>query len=93
MRVEGVMPEWRAPASWLYFAGGCLGSVYVTAAILLTPRIGAAAVMAFSVAGQLTAGLIIDRIGFMGVAVRELSAGRIVGALLLCAGVVMIRMF
>lgn len=93
VRAEGVMPDWRAPAPWLYFAGGCLGSVYVTAAILLTPRIGAAAVMAFSVAGQLTAGLIIDRIGFMGVAVRELSAGRIAGALLLCVGVVMIRMF
>ena len=92
-RVEGVAPDWRAPAPWLYFVGGCLGSVYVTAAILLTPRIGAAAVMAFSVAGQLTAGLIIDRIGFMGVAVRELTAGRMVGALLLCAGVVMIRMF
>lgn len=92
-RVDGAIPDWRAPAPWLYFAGGCLGSVYVTAAILLTPRIGAAAVMAFSVAGQLTAGLLIDRIGFMGVAVRELTAGRIVGALLLCAGVVMIRMF
>nr|CAD6415070.1 EamA-like transporter family protein [Rhizobium sp. Q54] len=92
-RIQGAVPNWSAPAPWLYFAGGCLGSVYVTGAILLTPRIGAAAVMAFSVAGQLTAGLIIDRIGFMGVAVRELSAGRIIGALLLCAGVVMIRMF
>lgn len=93
MRAEGTVPDWRAPAPWLYFAGGCLGSVYVTAAILLTPRIGAAAVMALSVAGQLTAGLIIDRIGFLGVAVRELTAGRVVGALLLCAGVVMIRIF
>ena len=92
-RFQGIAPDWHAPAPWLYFAGGCLGSVYVTAAILLTPRIGAAAVMTFSVAGQLTAGLLIDRIGFMGVAVRELTAGRIVGALLLCAGVVMIRMF
>ncbi len=92
-KAQGLIPDWRAPDPWLYFVGGCLGSVYVTAAILLTPRIGAAAVMAFSVAGQLTAGIIIDRIGFMGVAVREISAGRVMGALLLCAGVVLIRIY
>lgn len=92
-KVEGRMPDWRAPAPWLYVAGGFLGTVYVTTAILLTPRIGAAAVMGLAVAGQLTAGLIIDRIGFLGVAVRELSLGRVAGAVLLLTGAVMIRTF
>ncbi|MDO9418559.1 DMT family transporter [Pararhizobium sp.] len=92
-KVEGKMPDWRAPAHWLYFAGGALGTVYVTTAILLTPRIGAAAVMGLAVAGQLIAGLMIDRIGFLGVTVREISAGRIAGAAMLLAGVVMIRTF
>jgi transporter family-2 protein len=68
-----------------------LGTVYVTTAIFLTPRIGAAAVMAFAVSGQLLAGILLDRIGFLGMAVREISVGRIGGAVLLVAGALMIR--
>lgn len=92
-RAQGSGPQFAAPAPWLYVAGGFLGTVYVTSAILLTPRIGAAAVMALSVAGQLLAGILLDRIGFMGLAVRELSLGRIAGAVLLVAGVLLIRTF
>ncbi|GEO83341.1 MULTISPECIES: DMT family transporter [Alphaproteobacteria] len=91
-RAQGRMPDFGAPAPWLYVAGGALGTLYVTTAILLTPRIGAAAVMAFAVTGQLMAGLLIDRVGFLGVAVRELSLGRIAGAVLLISGAVMIRL-
>lgn len=92
-RSEGRVLDWAAPTPWLYVAGGCLGAVYVTTAVLLTPRIGAAAVMAFAVTGQLLAGILIDRAGFLGVAVHELSLGRLAGAALLVAGAVMIRMF
>ena len=88
---EGRAPDWRGPDLWLYVAGGALGTMYVTTAIYLTPRIGAAAVMAFAVSGQLLAGILLDRIGFLGMAVREISVGRIAGALLLVAGALMIR--
>jgi transporter family-2 protein len=91
VQVADVELDWRAPPPWMFAAGGCLGAVYVTAAILLTPRIGAASVMALAVAGQLLAGLLLDRIGFLGMAVREISLGRAAGAVLLVAGVVMIR--
>jgi transporter family-2 protein len=83
--------NWRAPPAWTFVAGGFLGTVYVTAAVFLVPRLGAAAVMALAVAGQLLAGLFLDRIGFLGMAVRELSVGRIAGAVMLVVGVVMIR--
>ena len=92
-RTQGVAVQWAVPSPWLYVAGGALGTVYVTSAILLTPRIGAAAVMALSVAGQLLAGIALDRMGFLGLAVREISLGRITGALLLVTGVVLIRVF
>ena len=92
-KVEGTVPQWRSPSPWLYVVGGCLGSIYITTVILLTPRIGTTAVMALTLAGQMTAGLVIDRIGFMGLTVRELSAGRIAGALLLIAGVFLIRKY
>lgn len=88
---EGRSPDWRGPDLWLYVAGGALGTVYVTTAIFLTPRIGAAAVMAFAVSGQLLAGILLDRMGFLGMAVREISVGRVAGAMLLVAGALMIR--
>lgn len=90
---EGRAPDWRVPAVWTYVVGGALGSIYVTSVIYLIPRIGAAAVMAFAVSGQLLAGILLDRIGFLGMAVREVSVGRIAGALLLVAGALMIRVF
>ncbi|MDH7784571.1 transporter family-2 protein [Ochrobactrum sp. 19YEA23] len=90
-KATGNLPAFNVPAGWLFVAGGALGCIYVTASILLTPRIGAAAVMGLAVAGQLMAGLLADRIGFMGVAVREITAGRVVGAVLLLTGALMIR--
>ena len=53
---------------------------------------GAAALMAFLFAGQLLAGMLIDRAGLLGVAVREISLGRITGAVLLLAGALLVRL-
>ena len=91
-RVQGISLDWKAPAPWLFVAGGVLGGSYVTIATILIPRVGAAAVMAFLVAGQLLGGLLLDRIGFLGMAVREISLGRIAGAVLLVAGALLVRL-
>ncbi|MBO9587836.1 MULTISPECIES: DMT family transporter [Devosia] len=83
--------NFAAPAQWTLVAGGLLGAFYVFSNITLTPMIGAAAVMALSVTGQLMAGLVLDKVGFMGMAVREITMGRVAGAALLIVGAVMIR--
>jgi transporter family-2 protein len=93
IKLQSVSPDWRAPPLWLFVAGGCLGTIYVVSAILLTPRIGAASLMALAIAGQLLAGILLDRIGFLGIAVRELSFGRMFGALLLVCGAIMVQRF
>lgn len=90
--IGGIAIDFRAPAGWLFVAGGVLGAFYVTVAVILTPRIGAAAVMAFAVTGQLLAGILVDRIGFLGIAVREISVGRIAGAAMLLGGALLIRL-
>jgi transporter family-2 protein len=91
-RTQDISLDWKAPAPWLFVAGGLLGGSYVTISTILIPRIGAAALMALIVAGQLLAGMLMDRIGFLGMAVREISLGRIAGAILLMAGAVLIRL-
>src|SRR5690349_14805563 len=91
-RTQGISLDWKAPAPWLFVAGGLLGGSYVTISTILIPRIGAAALMAFLVAGQLVAGMLLDRIGFLGMAVREISLGRVAGAVLLMAGALPVRL-
>jgi len=88
----GTPIRFGAPAPWLLVTGGLLGAFFVTSTIVLTPMIGTAAVMALAIAGQLLAGLTLDKIGFLGTAVREISMGRIAGAILLVIGALMIRL-
>ncbi|HTV68931.1 MAG TPA: DMT family transporter [Rhizobiaceae bacterium] len=90
---DGLSLQWRAPALWLFIVGGLLGASVVTCSVILAPKIGAAALMACLISGQLLAGIALDRIGFLGLAVREISLGRIAGALLLLAGALMIRIY
>lgn len=92
-QAQGITIAWRAPPLWMFLAGGCLGAIFVTCALVLTPKLGAAATMAFIVAGQLLAGLLLDRLGYFDLAVRELTLGRVGGAILLLAGALLIRLY
>ncbi len=82
---------WRAPPMWLYLVGGCFGAAYVTAAIFITPRIGAGAMSALAIGGQLIAGLILDRLGFLGIPEHGFTPGRLAGAALLILGTLLVR--
>lgn len=90
-QVSGTTISWHVPPLWMFIAGGCLGAGYILCAIILTPRIGTAAMMAFVVSGQLIAGLLLDKFGYFGLAVRELTLGRVTGACLLVLGALLIR--
>ena len=58
---------------------------------LAVPRIGNATALALLVVGQVAMGLVIDHFGLMGMKTIPISASRIGGALLLVAGVVLLR--
>lgn len=92
-QTRGIAITWGAPPLWMFVVGGCLGAAFVTFALVLTPKLGAAATMAFIVAGQLLAGLVLDRIGYFDLAVREITLGRATGAVLLLAGALLIRLY
>ncbi|MCB2226098.1 MAG: DMT family transporter [Desulfarculaceae bacterium] len=80
-----------AKSSWLSWTGGLFGAVYVVIIILLLPRLGAAALLALFVAGQMIASLAFDHFGLLGLARQPADPLRLLGALLLVAGVVLIR--
>jgi bacterial/archaeal transporter family-2 protein len=75
---------------WLY-AGGLIGAFMLFAALLAVPRLGATTTAALIIAGQLSAALIVDQTGWLGIPVHPINAPRIIGALLLLGGVFLIR--
>jgi transporter family-2 protein len=75
----------------LLFLGGILGAFYVAMSIWLTPKLGIGAVIALGIAGQVMASLALDHFGLLNLAVREVSLGRVTGAVLVVVGAVMVR--
>lgn len=73
--------------------GGILGAFFVTAMIILLPRVGVALTISLVIAGQMIAAIVIDHFGFFDVPVREVSLLRLAGILLVLGGVVLIRKF
>ena len=76
-----------AHAPWWVWIGGLLGAFYVVVSVVAGPRLGSAALVACVIAGQLVASVVIDHFGWVGYVVHPISPGRIVGAILLLAGV------
>jgi bacterial/archaeal transporter family-2 protein len=71
---------------WYYLIGGLLGAAYVTVALIAVNSIGAGGVAAATITGQLTAAVVIDRMGILGLEQTPFSAARIGGVVLLLAG-------
>jgi bacterial/archaeal transporter family-2 protein len=76
--------------SWYYLLGGLLGAVYVVNALIAVSVIGAGGVAAATVTGQLTASVVIDRLGLFGLDQVPLSPERLIGIGLLLGGTVLI---
>jgi transporter family-2 protein len=75
---------------WYYLLGGLLGAVYVANALIAVSTIGAGGVAAATIAGQLTASVIADRLGILGLQQVALSPQRILGVALLLAGTALV---
>ena len=84
-RLEGVTD---APA-W-HLVGGLGSAIYITAGILLFPRVGAVVAVGLFIAGQMVASLVLDAAGWLGVTSDPLGAASLLGALGVAAGTVLI---
>jgi transporter family-2 protein len=77
--------------AWWNWVGGPLGALIVIAGAALTPRLGAAAFIACVVGGQLLSSMLLDHFALMGLSEQPITPGRVLGALLVVAGVVCIK--
>jgi transporter family-2 protein len=74
----------------VYLTGGLLGAAYVTTVLLTVRTLGAGGVTAATVAGQLTTAMVIDRLGLLGLEKTPITAPRLLGVVLLFAGMALV---
>jgi transporter family-2 protein len=80
----------RSVPWWAWF-GGLLSATFIIVSIVIARPLGAALLIGSVVVGQLLAGVLIDHYGWFGMPVQPVTLARLLGALFLVAGVLLIR--
>jgi len=78
-----------AKVPWWAWTGGLIGAVYVAAATMLIPRMGAAAMICLVVFGQVAGSLLLDHFGVLHER-QPIDMLRVFGALLVIAGALLV---
>jgi transporter family-2 protein len=73
-----------------YLLGGVLGACYVSSILVTVRTLGAGGVVAAAIGGQLTASVIVDHFGLLGVEEDPISVPKVLGVLLLAAGTLLV---
>jgi transporter family-2 protein len=76
---------------WYAWLGGLYGATFVAVAAYAAPRIGLASLITIGIAGQIGMALLLDHFGALGLPREPINIGRILGALLVLGGVVLVR--
>ena len=76
---------------WYAWLGGLYGAIYVAVAAYAEPRIAFATLITVVIAGQIVMALWLDHIGAHGLERDPLILGKILGAALVLAGVILVR--
>ena len=75
-----------ASVPWYYLTGGLLGVVFVSTLLVTVRTLGASGILAAGLVGQLTASVIIDKYGLLGLERTAISTSRVIGLALVAAG-------
>jgi transporter family-2 protein len=78
---------------WWAPVGGLVGAVQVYAGLTLVQRVGAGAFMGLTVTAAFITSIAIDHFGLLNMPLHPVSAMRLVGALLLIGGIVLVARY
>ena len=76
---------------WYIWVGGLIGAIFVGYITWVNQQQGVALTFALVVAGQIFISLLIDHFGLFGSAIRTITLEKIIGAVLIIAGIVLIK--
>lgn len=80
-----------ASAPWWAWVGGLLSAFVVVVSTVGLPKAGAGAIIAATIFGQITAAIVIDHFGWMGVERRPITFWRMGAALLMLGGALLMQ--
>jgi transporter family-2 protein len=84
-------PSGLRNAPWWAWFGGLYGAFFVAAFAFAAPRIGLSVALMLAIASQIATALVLDHFGLLGLNVSPMSFGKMAGAVLVLAGVVLVR--
>ncbi|MBS1168451.1 MAG: conserved rane protein of unknown function [Proteobacteria bacterium] len=91
-RVEAPTLSALAQAPRWIWIGGIVGVVYITGALMLAPKLGAAGFITAAIAGQMLASIIIDQWGLVGLPQKPVSLARLAGLGLIFLGLIVMQL-
>ena len=87
---RGVLPAFNSLPKWAWL-GGVFAGYYLVVSLIGIPKLGAAAVFALVIAGQMVAAVVLDATGAFGATQIPLSSSRVLGTVLLLVGAVLLQ--
>jgi transporter family-2 protein len=87
--VTQIKPSTTSP--WYLWLGGLLGAIFVACITWVNQKQGMALTFALVVSGQIFISLLMDHYGLLGAVVRTITAERIIGAVLIIAGLLLVK--
>lgn len=82
----GNLSKWR-DVPWYTLGAGVFGLIVVSALSFIIPKVGVAPAVILLVLGQLVVGAVLDHFGLLGAEIRPLTIQRVLGLLVVMAGV------
>lgn len=76
------------PWAWI---GGLYGAFFVAAVSFAAPRLGLAMTLTLTIAAQLTAAVLFDHFGMLGLDRTAITLPRVIGVMLILGGVLLVR--
>ncbi|ULQ56411.1 DMT family transporter [Flavihumibacter rivuli] len=78
-------------APWYAWLGGVIGAIFVGYITWANQKLGVGFTFALVVTGQLVASLVLDHYGWLGAPLRQITLEKIIGVILIIAGVVLVK--
>ncbi|MCT1683563.1 DMT family transporter [Corynebacterium appendicis] len=76
---------------WWVWIGGLMGVIFITGNVILFPKIGAVETVVLPILGQVIMALVIDNFGLFGAVQTDVGLLRVMGALVVVAGIVLVH--
>lgn len=84
--------QFSAAPKWSYL-GGILGGTYILLIVICAPKLGIGNATVMVLMGQILAAIVIDQFGLLNAPVHTINWQRLIGIILLCSGVFIIKKY